>query len=163
MYNQLSALSPLDGRYADSVKDLNAFFSEAAIMRYRIYVEIEYLIALSFENKIKEFPPLTKEQIENLRKVYQQFDMQSAEEVKKIESETNHDVKAIEYYIQQKTDKLYHSWIHFALTSEDVNNLSYSLMWMNALKGPYLTQLVSLNRSIRKLAKRYKKAGGGYK
>ena len=82
MYNQLSALSPLDGRYADSVKDLNAFFSEAAIMRYRIYVEIEYLIALSFENKIKEFPPLTKEQIENLRKVYQQFDMKSAEEVK---------------------------------------------------------------------------------
>ena len=93
-------------------------------MRYRIYIEIEYLVALSFENKIKEFPPLTKEQIENLRKVYQQFDMKSAEEVKKIESETNHDVKAIEYYIQQKTDKLYHSWIHFALTSEDVNNLS---------------------------------------
>ena len=84
-------------------------------MRYRIYVEIEYLIALSFENKIKEFPPLTKEQIENLRKVYQQFDMKSAEEVKKIESETNHDVKAIEYYIQQKTDKLYHSWIHLHL------------------------------------------------
>ncbi len=158
MYNQLSALSPLDGRYADSVKDLNAFFSEAAIMRYRIYVEIEYLIALSFENKIKEFPPLTKEQIENLRKVYQQFDMKSAEEVKKIESETNHDVKAIEYYIQQKTDKIYHSWIHFALTSEDVNNLSYSLMWQHGLKQVYIPILKSVSKELKKLANRFKKA-----
>ena len=158
MYNQLSALSPLDGRYADSVKDLNAFFSEAAIMRYRIYVEIEYLIALSFENKIKEFPPLTKEQIENLRKVYQQFDMKSAEEVKKIESETNHDVKAIEYYIQQKTDKLYHPWIHFALTSEDVNNLSYSLMWQHGLKQVYIPILKSVSKELKKLANRFKKA-----
>ena len=158
MYNQLSALSPLDGRYADSVKDLNAFFSEAAIMRYRIYVEIEYLIALSFENKIKEFSPLTKEQIENLRKVYQQFDMKSAEEVKKIESETNHDVKAIEYYIQQKTDKLYHSWIHFALTSEDVNNISYSLMWQHGLKQVYIPILKSVSKELKKLANRFKKA-----
>ena len=127
-------------------------------MRYRIYVEIEYLIALSFENKIKEFPPLTKEQIENLRKVYQQFDMQSAEEVKKIESETNHDVKAIEYYIQQKTDKLYHSWIHFALTSEDVNNLSYSLMWQHGLKQVYIPVLKSVSKELKKLANRFKKA-----
>ena len=127
-------------------------------MRYRIYVEIEYLIALSFENKIKEFPPLTKEQIENLRKVYQQFDMQSAEEVKKIESETNHDVKAIEYYIQQKIDKLYHSWIHFALTSEDVNNLSYSLMWQHGLKQVYIPVLKSVSKELKKLANRFKKA-----
>ena len=127
-------------------------------MRYRIYVEIEYLIALSFENKIKEFPPLTKEQIENLRKVYQQFDMKSAEEVKKIESETNHDVKAIEYYIQQKTDKLYHSWIHFALTSEDVNNLSYSLMWQHGLKQVYIPVLKSVSKELKKLANRFKKA-----
>ena len=127
-------------------------------MRYRIYVEIEYLIALSFENKIKEFPPLTKEQIENLRKIYQQFDMQSAEEVKKIESETNHDVKAIEYYIQQKTDKLYHSWIHFALTSEDVNNLSYSLMWQHGLKQVYIPILKSVSKELKKLANRFKKA-----
>ena len=127
-------------------------------MRYRIYVEIEYLIALSFENKIKEFSPLTKEQIENLRKVYQQFDMKSAEEVKKIESETNHDVKAIEYYIQQKTDKIYHSWIHFALTSEDVNNLSYSLMWQHGLKQVYIPILKSVSKELKKLANRFKKA-----
>ena len=127
-------------------------------MRYRVYIEIEYLIALSFEKKIKEFPPLTKEQIENLRKVYQQFDMKSAEEVKKIESETNHDVKAIEYYIQQKTDKIYHSWIHFALTSEDVNNLSYSLMWQHGLKQVYIPILKSVSKELKKLANRFKKA-----
>lgn len=158
MYNQLGALSPLDGRYANSVKELNAFFSEAAIMRYRVYIEIEYLIALSFEKKIKEFPPLTKEQIENLRKIYRSFDMESAKHIKEIESETNHDVKAVEYYIQQKTNKSFHAWIHFALTSEDINNLSYSLMWQHGLNQVYIPVLKSVNNEIKKLAKRFRKA-----
>ena len=83
MYNQLGALSPLDGRYSNSVKELNGFFSEAAVMRYRIYVEVEYLIALSFEKKIEEFPALTKEQIENLRKIYRNFNMEFAKHIKK--------------------------------------------------------------------------------
>ena len=158
MYNQLGALSPLDGRYASSVKELNGFFSEAAVMRYRIYVEIEYLVALSFEKKIEEFPALTKEQIENLRKIYRSFDMESAKHIKEIESETNHDVKAVEYYIQQKTERSFHPWIHFALTSEDVNNLSYSLMWQHGLKQVYIPQLKSVNNELKKLAKRFKKA-----
>ncbi len=158
MYNQLGALSPLDGRYANSVKELNAFFSEAAIMRYRIYVEIEYLIALSFEKKIKEFPALTKEKIENLRKIYRNFDIESAKQIKEIESETNHDVKAVEYYIQQKINKSFHAWIHFALTSEDINNLSYSLMWQHGLKQVYIPILKSVNNEIKKLAKRFKNA-----
>lgn len=158
MYNQLGALSPLDGRYANSVKELNGVFSEAAVMRYRIYVEIEYLIALSFEKKIEEFPALTKEQIENLRKIYRSFDMESAKHIKEIESETNHDVKAVEYYIQQKTEKSFHPWIHFALTSEDVNNLAYSLMWQHGLKQVYIPQLKSVHNELKKLAKRFKKA-----
>ena len=158
MYNQLGALSPLDGRYANSVKELNGFFSEAAVMRYRIYVEIEYLIALSFEKKIEEFPALTKEQIENLRKIYRSFDMESAKHIKEIESETNHDVKAVEYYIQQKTEKSFHPWIHFALTSEDVNNLAYSLMWQHGLKQVYIPLLKSVHNELKKLAKRFKKA-----
>jgi len=158
VYNQLGALSPLDGRYANSVKELNGVFSEAAVMRYRIYVEIEYLIALSFEKKIEEFPALTKEQIENLRKIYRSFDMESAKHIKEIESETNHDVKAVEYYIQQKTEKSFHPWIHFALTSEDVNNLAYSLMWQHGLKQVYIPQLKSVHNELKKLAKRFKKA-----
>ena len=158
MYNQLGALSPLDGRYANSVKDLNVFFSEAALMRYRVYVEIEYLIALSFEKKIIEFPTLAKNQIDGLRKVYREFDMDSAKKVKEIEAETNHDVKAIEYYLQQKTDKSFHPWIHFALTSEDVNNLSYSLMWQHGLKQVYIPLLKSVDKELKKLAKRFKNA-----
>ena len=158
MYNQLGALSPLDGRYANSVKDLNVFFSEAALMRYRVYVEIEYLIALSFEKKIKEFPTLAKNQIDGLRKVYREFDMDSAKKIKEIEAETNHDVKAIEYYLQQKTDKSFHPWIHFALTSEDVNNLSYSLMWQHGLKQVYIPLLKSVDKELKKLAKRFKNA-----
>ena len=158
MYNQLGALSPLDGRYANSVKDLNVFFSEAALMRYRVYVEIEYLIALSFEKKIIEFPTLAKNQIDGLRKVYRDFDMDSAKKIKGIEAETNHDVKAIEYYLQQKTDKSFHPWIHFALTSEDVNNLSYSLMWQHGLKQVYIPLLKSIDKELKKLAKRFKNA-----
>ena len=158
MYKQLGALSPLDGRYADSVKDLNVFFSEAALMRYRVYIEIEYLIALSFEKKVKEFPILTKNQVENLRKVYQNFDMESAKKIKDIEVETNHDVKAVEYYIQQQTNKSFHPWIHFALTSEDVNNLSYSLMWQHGLKQAYIPLLKSVYNQIKKLSKKFRNA-----
>ncbi len=127
-------------------------------MRYRIYVEVEYLIALSFEKKIEEFPALTKEQIEDLRKIYRSFDMESARHIKEVESETNHDVKAVEYYIQQKTKKSFHPWIHFALTSEDVNNLSYSLMWQHGLKQVYIPQLKSVHNELKRLAKRFKKA-----
>ena len=158
MYNQLSALSPLDGRYSNSVKELNAYFSEAAIMRYRIYIEIEYLIALSYEKKIEQFPAFKKDQIDKLRKIYQKFDIDSAKVVKNIELETNHDVKAIEYYIQQKTDKTLHPWIHFALTSEDINNLSYSLMWQHGIKQVYLPLLKSVNNEIKKLAKKFRNA-----
>ena len=158
MYNQLGALSPLDGRYSNSVKELNGFFSEAAIMRYRVYVEVEYLIALSFEKKIEEFSALTKEQIEDLRTIYRSFDMESAKHIKEVESETNHDVKAVEYYIQQKTEKSFHPWIHFALTSEDVNNLSYSLMWQHGLKQVYIPQLKSVHNELKRLAKRFRKA-----
>ena len=127
-------------------------------MRYRIYVEVEYLIALSFEKKIEEFPALTKEQIEDLRKIYRSFDMESAKHIKEVELETNHDVKAVEYYIQQKTEKSFHPWIHFALTSEDVNNLSYSLMWQHGLKQVYIPQLKSVHNELKRLAKRFKKA-----
>ena len=99
MLNPLGALSPLDGRYNGSVKELNAYFSEAALMRYRIYVEVEYLIALGHEKKIDALPHLTKRQQNRLRNIYKNFDLGCAQDVKDIESETNHDVKAIEYYL----------------------------------------------------------------
>ena len=125
-------------------------------MRYRIYIEVEYLIALSHEKKISELPPLSEKQQKKLRKSYQEFDMSSAQLVKEIESDTNHDVKAIEYYIQRHCKKTLHPWIHFALTSEDINNLSYTLMWSHALKQIYMPVLFQIYRNIRKMAKKYR-------
>ena len=156
--NTLNTLSPLDGRYANSIKDLSAYFSESALMKYRIKVEIEYLIALGNEKGIKELPPFSKDEQSRLRKIYENFNSTGAKKVKEIETITNHDVKAIEYYIQGKVKKARHPWIHFALTSEDVNNLSYSLMWQDGLKHVYLTSLNSVNKELKKLARKYKTA-----
>ena len=158
MYNQLSALSPLDGRYGNSVKDLAAYFSEAALMRYRLYVEIEYLIALSYEKQIKDLPVFSKNEQARLRRTYQGFNSAGAKKIKDIETTTNHDVKAIEYYIRGKIKKSLHPWIHFALTSEDVNNLAYSLMWQHGLKHIYLVRLQLVFKELRKMAKKHKAA-----
>ena len=158
MYNQLSALSPLDGRYGNSVKDLGPYFSEAALMRYRLYVEIEYLIALSYEKQIKDLPVFSKNEQARLRRTYQDFNSAGAKKIKDIETTTNHDVKAIEYYIRGKIKKSLHPWIHFALTSEDVNNLAYSLMWQHGLKHIYLVRLQLVFKELRKMAKKHKAA-----
>ena len=154
--NQLHALSPLDGRYENSVKELSVYFSESALIKYRLKIEIEYLIALSKEKGIKEFPTLKKQEQSRLRKIYLNFNSSVANNIKTIEKTTNHDVKAIEYYIQSKTRKNLHPWIHFALTSEDINNLSYSLMWQDGLKEIYLPTLGLVNGKLKKLAKKYK-------
>ena len=156
MHNALGALSPLDGRYSSSVKELNAYFSEAALMRYRVYVEVEYLIALGREKKIHELPALSDRQKNRLRSSYQKFDLNSAQVVKNIEAETNHDVKAIEYYIQKHCGAKLHPWIHFALTSEDINNISYTLMWCHAMKQVYVPMLTKLQRDLKAMAKRYR-------
>ena len=134
MSSSLNAISPLDGRYKNSVKDLSACFSESALIQYRLKVEIEYLIALGNVKSIKNLPPFTKAAQIRLRRIYLNFNTAEAEKVKAIEATTNHDVKAVEYYIQGKVKKALHPWIHFALTSEDVNNLSYSLMWQDGLR-----------------------------
>ncbi len=156
--NSLSNISPLDGRYANSLAELSKYFSESALMGYRLKVEIEYLIALSNEKSINDLPPFSKDEQERLRKIYQNFNLVGAEKVKEIEATTNHDVKAIEYYIQGKVKKSLHPWIHFALTSEDVNNLSYSLMWQDGLKQVYQSSLQLVNKELKKLARKYKEA-----
>jgi len=156
--NSLSNISPLDGRYANSLAELSKYFSESALMGYRLKVEVEYLIALSNEKDINDLPPFSKDEQERLRKIYQNFNLVGAEKVKEIEATTNHDVKAIEYYIQGKVKKSLHPWIHFALTSEDVNNLSYSLMWQDGLKQVYQSSLQLVNKELKKLARKYKEA-----
>ena len=154
--DRLNAISPLDGRYGSSVKDLAAYFSESALMQYRVTVEVEYLIALGNEKGIKGLKSFTKTEQKKLRNIYKTFGPAAANKTKEIESTTNHDVKAIEYFLQSKLKKALHPWIHFALTSEDVNNLAYSLMWRDGLKEAYLPVLQNVNKELKKLAHRYK-------
>ena len=156
MRSPLNNITPLDGRYASSVRGLTAFFSESALMRYRLKVEIEYLIALGNEKRVQELAPFSNKEQVRLKKIYKNFNSADAENVKEFEFTTNHDVKAIEYYIQSKVKKSLHPWIHFALTSEDVNNLSYSLMWRDGLKQVYMRSLQNVNKELKKLARKYK-------
>tara|TARA_B100000131_G_scaffold66466_1_gene62714 strand:+ start:2854 stop:4194 length:1341 start_codon:yes stop_codon:yes gene_type:complete len=150
-----NSISPLDGRYSSDIVDLIPYFSEMALMRYRLEIEIEYLIKLSNERAIKELQPISNKQKKELQKIYLGFDVKDAKRIKKIEKTTNHDVKAIEYFIREKVNKSLHPWIHFALTSEDINNLSYTLMWKNALEKVFIPILTSLNDEIKKLAIKY--------
>ena len=149
------SISPLDGRYSSYVEELLPFFSEKALMRYRVMIEIEYLIALSKEKKFDGLPQFTKKQEASYRNIYLKFNSISADKIKKIERQTNHDVKAVEYYIRSKVNKSIHPWVHFALTSEDVNNLSYTLMWKDALNKIYIPQLKSLQRELNLLSRKY--------
>ena len=126
-------------------------------MRYRLKIEIEYLIAISNEKTIYELPLFSKRQLKRLRNIYQKFDSSDAQKIKIIEAQTNHDVKAVEYFIHSKIKKTLHPWVHFALTSEDVNNLAYSLMWQDALKQVYLPQLLLVHKQLKTISKRYKK------
>ena len=156
MRSPLNNITPLDGRYASSVRGLTAFFSESALMRYRLKVEIEYLIALGNEKRVQELAPFSNKEQVRLKKIYKNFNSADAENVKEFELTTNHDVKAIEYYIQNKVKKSLHPWIHFALTSEDVNNLSYSLMWRDGLRQVYMRSLQNVYKELKKLARKYK-------
>ena len=149
------SISPLDGRYSSYVEELLPFFSEKALMRYRVMIEIEYLIALSKEKKFDGLPKFTKKQEASYRNIYLKFNSISADKIKKIERQTNHDVKAVEYYIRSKVNKSIHHWVHFALTSEDVNNLSYTLMWKDALNKIYIPQLKSLQSELNLLSRKY--------
>ena len=157
MPDPLNAISPLDGRYRNSVKEISDYFSEHSLIRYRLFVEIEYLIALGDEKSIKELKQFSNNDQKKYRNIYKKFAAKDAAEVKKYEKITNHDVKAIEYFLRDKLKKSLHPWIHFALTSEDVNNLSYSLMWQDGLNKIYLPTLKSVTKNLNELANKYKK------
>ena len=146
----------MDGRYNKSLKGLSVYFSEEALIKYRLKIEVEYLISLSHERTIKELPPFLKQDQNRLRDLYLDFDNLDAKRVKQIEKTTNHDVKAVEYFLQEKVDKQFHHWIHFSLTSEDVNNLAYSMMWRDGLKKVYLPCLIKVNDRLFELSKKYK-------
>lgn len=136
----LTAISPVDGRYRNKAENLAAYFSEFALIKYRVRVEIEYLIALSAY--LPQLAEMNTDEVKaGLRAVYQQFTEEDALRVKEIEKVTNHDVKAVEYFIKEKTDHFlaekYHEFIHFGLTSQDINNTSVPLSLKEALEDVY--------------------------
>ena len=144
----LTAISPVDGRYRNKVDALALYFSEYALIRYRVLVEIEYFIALC-EQPLPQLNDFNKELYGDLRDIYKSFELEDAERVKEIEGITNHDVKAVEYFIKEKFDVLglekYKEFIHFGLTSQDINNTSvpYSLKdAVNEVYYPLLEELI---------------------
>lgn len=155
MSHSIHNISPLDGRYADTLTDLSSSFSEFSLMKYRMKVEIEYLIALGNERKISDLKPFSDSEQKRIRKIYGLFNPEDGEKIKEIEKSINHDVKAIEYFIQRNVKQSLHPWIHFALTSEDVNNLAYTLMWKESLENIYLPALNQINGKLKRLVKKY--------
>jgi len=150
----LKAISPIDGRYADKTTSLVPFFSEMALIRYRVQVEVEYFIALC-ELPLPQLAAFPKEKYTDLRKLYQNFTEEEALKVKEIEQTTNHDVKAVEYFIKEAFDYLqlqaYKEFIHFGLTSQDVNNTAIPLSIKEAVQQVYLPALEQLLSKLRSL------------
>ena len=155
----LKAISPIDGRYADKTTSLVPFFSEMALIRYRVQVEVEYFIALC-ELPLPQLANFPKGKYTDLRKLYQNFTEEEALKVKEIEQTTNHDVKAVEYFIKEAFDYLqlqpYKEFIHFGLTSQDINNTAIPLSIKEAVQQVYLPALEQLLGKLRSLVVQWK-------
>lgn len=158
--DQLTAISPIDGRYRGKTERLADYFSEYALIRYRVRVEIEYFITLC-EIPLPQLASFDKARFEQLRDIYRKFDEKSAGRVKEIEKTTNHDVKAVEYFIKEQFDQIggidsYKEFIHFGLTSQDINNTSVPLSLKEALQDVYYPQIEELIEQLQTYAEEWK-------
>ncbi len=155
MLNRLTAISPIDGRYGNVTTPLAEYFSEAALIRYRILVEVEYFIALC-GSSVEELKDIDTSKFEALRSLYVDFKIETAERVKQIEATTNHDVKAIEYIIKEKMDEMelteYKEFVHFGLTSQDINNTAVPLSIKDAVEQCYAPKMDSLVEKLISMA-----------
>ena len=156
----LTAISPIDGRYRGKTEPLADYFSEYALIRYRVRVEIEYFITLC-ELPLPQLKDFDHALFETLRGIYLNFNEENAQRVKDIEKVTNHDVKAVEYYIKEQLDKLgdfekYKEFIHFGLTSQDINNTSVPLSIKDALSEVYIPQIEELTEQLKTYAEEWK-------
>jgi adenylosuccinate lyase len=151
----LTAVSPIDGRYRKHTQNLDEYFSEFALIKYRIQVEVEYFLFLSG----KKFFKLPAKTEKHLKKLAENFGLEDAQEVKQIEFTTNHDVKAVEYFLKNELEKSgaggIKEWIHFGLTSQDINNTAIPLLWKQAVEYEYLPFVLNLNTQLKLLAKRW--------
>ena len=157
--NTLNAISPIDGRYRNKVDNLAPYFSEKALIQYRVKVEIEYFIALC-EIPLPQLTTIDKGIYPSLRKIYEDFSDADAQQIKDIEKITNHDVKAVEYFIKEKFDNLnlqpFKEFIHFGLTSQDINNTAIPLSLKDALIDVYYPQLEVLVNKLESLSDEWK-------
>ncbi|MEO7446187.1 MAG: lyase family protein, partial [Ferruginibacter sp.] len=151
----LLAVSPIDGRYHNATAKLTAYFSEFALIRYRLHVEVEYFVSLAE----KKFFMLSAQDKKDLRRLITDFSLEDAQSIKNTEKITNHDVKAVEYFLKEKLSAagLGHvsEWVHFGLTSQDVNNTAMPLAWKGAVESLYLPSLLNLQQHIIRKAKEY--------
>ncbi len=158
-YNALTAISPVDGRYQNKVENLWKYFSEYALIKYRLFTEIEYFIALC-EIPLPQLAEIPAEKLDKLRELHKNFSVEDAQRIKDIESITNHDVKAVEYFIKEEFDKLelgkYKEFIHFALTSQDANNTAIPKSIQDALDNEYYPLLQELIEKLLTLATEWK-------
>jgi len=154
--NQLTAISPIDGRYRKQLQHLGEYYSEYALIKYRVIVEIEYFLFLA-EKKFFKVDAKTKQQ---LLKKANEFSLADAAVIKQTEAITNHDVKAVEYFIKQVLDECnaghLKEWVHFGLTSQDINNTAIPLLWKNSIELEYLPAVINLQHTIGKLAVAWK-------
>ncbi|MGC4038018.1 MAG: adenylosuccinate lyase [Chitinophagaceae bacterium] len=152
----LTAISAVDGRYRKQVQHLDEYFSEYSLIKYRVLIEIEYLIFLSE----KGFFKLSNKATKHLKKLNEEFGLEDAQEIKQIEYTTNHDVKAVEYFLKNELEKCgakeIKEWVHFGLTSQDINNTAIPLSWKYAVEHEYLPALLNLNTQLKLLAKEWK-------
>lgn len=152
----LTAISAIDGRYRKQVQHLDEYFSEFALMKYRVHVEVEYLLFL----EKKKFLKLPAKVVKQIQKRAQEFGLEDAQEIKQIEYTTNHDVKAVEYFLKSELEKAgaadAREWVHFGLTSQDINNTAIPLSWKHAIEYEYLPALLNLNKQLRMLAREWK-------
>jgi adenylosuccinate lyase len=160
MPSPLAALSPLDGRYARTADPLRAYFSEQALIRYRVRIELAWLQALAAERGIREVKPFSRKTLAAFEALVAGFSERDAEQIKRIEAETNHDVKAIEYWLKDRLAKNAEAqrsleFIHFACTSEDINNLAYALMLRESRDALMLPRLAQLAQALKALAQRH--------
>ncbi len=157
--NALTAISPVDGRYSGKVENLRNYFSEFALIKYRVLTEIEYFIALC-EIPLPQLAEISKDKIKQLHEIHVRFSLQDAKRIKEIENITNHDVKAVEYFIKEEFDKLdltkYKEFIHFALTSQDANNTAIPKSIQEALENEYFPLMNDLVSKLEELATEWK-------
>ncbi|MDX1911219.1 MAG: adenylosuccinate lyase [Saprospiraceae bacterium] len=151
----LLAISPIDGRYADKTAALSDYFSEYALIRYRVFVEIQYFIALC-QYGLPQLTAFEEDKIDELNAVFERFSLADAEEIKDIERTTNHDVKAVEYFLKKRFDELglgeLREFVHFGLTSQDVNNTATPLLFKTALETVYYPALQQLRDTMEQMA-----------